>query len=234
MNTWSIAVDYVPNPADSPSVAVQKQRQWAGEVRDEDLPAPLRTLAAVDVHLGPQTAIAVAALVTFPALGAVAVVSAEAPLSFPYVPGLLSWREAPAAIAALQMLPHPPDVLIADGHGRAHPRRFGLACHLGLITGLPTIGCAKSRLVGRYEPLPEDAGSTSPLVDKGEVIGTVLRTRAGVSPVFVSVGHRVTLDAAVEIIRAAAARTRLPEPSRLAHNEAQRLARAARQEGEQT
>ncbi len=127
------------------------------------------------------------------------------------------------------MLPQPPDVLIADGHGRAHPRRFGLACHLGLITGLPTIGCAKSLLVGRYEPLSADAGSTAPLVDKGEVVGVVLRTRAGVSPVFVSVGHRVTLAAAVELIRAAATRTRLPEPSRLAHNEAQRLARAARQ-----
>lgn len=223
-----VDITYLPDAAEPPARAVEKQRLWADAVREEPLAAPPRTLAAVDVHLGPQTAIAVAALVTCPALASLAVVSVAVPLAYPYVPGLLSWREAPAALAALQLLPQPPDVLIADGHGRAHPRRFGLACHLGLLTGLPTIGCAKSVLVGRYTPLPEAAGSTAPLVDKGEIVGVALRTRAGVSPVFVSVGHRITLAAAVEIVRAAATRTRLPEPSRLAHNAAQRLARAAR------
>ena len=158
----------------------------------------------------------------------VAVVSADAPLSYPYVPGLLSWRELPAALAALEQLPHAPDVLIADGQGRAHPRRFGLACHLGLAVDLPTLGCAKSILVGRYEGLADAAGSTAPLVDRGEVVGIALRTRTNVAPVFVSVGHRITLDEAVAIVRRSAVRTKLPEPSRLAHNEAQRLARAAR------
>ena len=223
-----IHAEYLPDSADAPAAAIVEQRQWAEQVREEPLLLPVRTLAAVDVHLGAARAIAVAALVTFPALAPVTVVSADAPLAYPYVPGLLSWREAPAAVAALEQLPAPPDVLIADGHGRAHPRRFGLACHLGLITGLPTIGCAKSVLVGRYETLAEAVGSVAPLVHRGEVVGMVLRTRAGVAPVFVSVGHRVTLDAAVEIVRLAATRTKLPEPSRLAHREAQRLARLDR------
>jgi deoxyribonuclease V len=155
-------------------------------------------------------------------------VTADAPLSYPYVPGLLSWRELPAALAALEQLPQAPDVLIADGQGRAHPRRFGLACHLGLAVDLPTIGCAKSILVGRYEGLAETAGSVAPLVDKGEVVGMALRTRTNVAPVFVSIGHRITLDEAVAIVRQSAVRTKLPEPSRLVHNEAQRLARASR------
>ena len=223
-----IHAEYLPDTADPPAAAIAKQRQWVGDVREEPLSAPPHTLAAVDVHLGTARAIAVAALVTFPDLASRALVSADAPLAYPYVPGLLSWREAPAAVAALQQLPAPPDVLIADGHGRAHPRRFGLACHLGLITGLPTVGCAKSVLVGRYEALAEAAGSAAPLVDRGEVVGMALRTRAGVAPVFVSVGHRITLEAAVAIVRQAATRTKLPEPSRLAHRDSQRLARLDR------
>ncbi len=223
-----IHTEYLPDTDDAPAAAIAKQRQWVADVQEETLAAPPHTLAAVDVHLGTERAIAVAALVTFPDLTPGALVSADAPLAYPYVPGLLSWREAPAAVAALGQLPAPPDVLIADGHGRAHPRRFGLACHLGLITGLPTIGCAKSVLVGRYEALADAAGSTAPLVDRGEVVGMALRTRAGVAPVFVSVGHRVTLEAAVDIVRRAATRTKLPEPSRLAHREAQRLARLNR------
>src|SRR5262249_43831408 len=155
-----------------------------------------------------------------------ALVPAEAPLTYPYIPGLLSWREVPAAAAALARLPDAPDVLIADGQGRAHPRRFRPACPLGLVTGVPTIGFAQALLAGRYEGLPEEAGSTAPLVNRGEVIGMALRTRTGVAPVFISVGHRITLDEAIDIVRASAGRTKLPEPSRLAHNEAQRLARA--------
>ncbi len=219
---------YLPDPAESPREAIARQRVWAAMVREEALPRSPTTIAAVDVHLGADRAIGVAALVTFPDLTPIAVVSADAPLAYPYVPGLLSWRELPAALAALEQLPQAPDVLIADGHGRSHPRRFGLACHLGLVVNLPTLGCAKSILVGRYEGLAETVGSTAPLIDKGEIIAIALRTRTGVAPVFPSVGHRITLDAAVEIVRQSAVRTKLPEPSRLAHNEAQRLARAAR------
>jgi deoxyribonuclease V len=219
---------YLPDPAEPPREAIARQRVWAALVREERLPHPPATIAAVDVHLGPDRAIAVAALVAFPDLTPIAVVSADAPLAYPYVPGLLSWRELPAAVAALEQLPDAPDVLIADGHGRSHPRRFGLACHLGLAVDLPALGCAKSILVGRYEGLGETAGSVAPLVDKGEVVAMALRTRNGVAPVFPSVGHRITLEEAVAIVRQSAGRTKLPEPSRLAHNEAQRLARAAR------
>lgn len=219
---------YLPDPGEPPADAIARQRIWAADVREEPLPAPPATLAAVDVHLGATHAIGVAALVDARTLAPLAVVSADAPLAYPYVPGLLSWRELPAALAALEQLPFAPDVLLADGQGRAHPRRFGLACHLGLAVNLPTLGCAKSILVGRYEGLPEAAGNTAPLVDRGEVVALALRTRTGVAPVFVSVGHRITLDAAVEIVHASAVRTKLPEPSRLAHNEAQRLARASR------
>ncbi len=219
---------YLPDTAELPREAIARQRVWAVMVREEPLAHPPRTIAAVDVHLGADRAIGVAALVTFPDLAPIAVVSADAPLAYPYVPGLLSWRELPAALAALEQLPEAPDVLIADGHGRSHPRRFGLACHLGLAVDLPTLGCAKSILVGRYEGLAEVVGSVAPLVDKGEIIAMALRTRTGVAPVFPSVGYRITLDDAVEIVRRSAVRTKLPEPSRLAHNEAQRLARAAR------
>lgn len=219
---------YLPDTAEPPREAIARQRVWAALVREEPLPHPPATIAAVDVHLGMDRAIGVAALVTFPDLAPIAIVSADAPLAYPYVPGLLSWRELPAALAALEQLPQVPDVLIADGHGRSHPRRFGLACHLGLAVNLPTLGCAKSVLVGRYEGLATEAGSVAPLVDKGEVVAMALRTRTGVAPVFPSVGHRITLDDAVAIVRHSAVRTKLPEPSRLAHNEAQRLARAAR------
>ena len=219
---------YLPDTTEPPREAIARQRVWAALVREEPLPHPPTTIAAVDVHLGADRAIGVAALVTFPDLEPMAIVSADAPLAYPYVPGLLSWRELPTALAALDQLPQAPDVLIADGHGRSHPRRFGLAGHLGLAVNLPTLGCAKSVLVGRYEGLSEAAGSVAPLVDKGEIIAIALRTRTGVAPVFPSVGHQITLDDAVAIVRQSAVRTKLPEPSRLAHNEAQRLARAAR------
>jgi len=219
---------YLPDLAAPPREAIARQRAWAALVREEPLRHPPATIAAVDVHLGADRAIGVAVLVAFADLTPIAVVSADAPLSYPYVSGLLSWRELPAAVAALEQLPQAPDVLIADGHGRSHPRRFGLACHLGLVLNVPTLGCAKSILVGRYEGLAEEAGSVAPLVDRGEIVAMALRTRSGVAPVFPSVGHRITLDEAVAVVRRSAVRTKLPEPSRLAHNEAQRLARASR------
>jgi deoxyribonuclease V len=135
---------------------------------------------------------------------------------FPYVPGLLSFREAPALLAALRALRTAPDALMCDGHGLAHPRRFGIACHLGVIVGLPTIGCAKSRLIGEYVEPGRRRGARSPLREGGERLGTVLRTREGVKPVFVSVGHRIDLATAERIVLDAATGYRLPEPTRLA------------------
>ncbi len=139
---------------------------------------------------------------------------------FPYVPGLLSFREAPLVLGALERLTITPDFLLADGQGLAHPRRFGLACHLGLITDLPSIGCAKSLLLGTHGHLDTEQGSQASLEDKGEVVGAALRTRKGVSPIYVSIGHKVDLPSALRWTLACCARYRMPEPTRLAHQAA--------------
>lgn len=136
--------------------------------------------------------------------------------AFPYVPGLFAFRELPALLAALDRLTVRPDVLICDGHGLAHPRRFGLACHLGVLTGLPSFGVGKTPLVGTWQPPGERRGDRSDLVDDGEVVGAVLRTRAGVKPVFVSTGHRMDLGTACDLTLGLTPRFRLPETTRAA------------------
>jgi deoxyribonuclease V len=141
---------------------------------------------------------------------------ATRPLRFPYVPGLLSFREGPAILAALRRLRRRPDALMCDGHGLAHPRRFGIACHLGVITQIPAIGCAKSRLTGEHAEPGLRRGSRAPLRDGDEVIGTVLRTRDGVRPIYVSVGHLCDLRSAERLTLACATGTRLPQPTHLA------------------
>jgi deoxyribonuclease V len=140
-------------------------------------------------------------------------------VSFPYVPGLLSFREVPPIMEAFSRLKRKPDVMLCDGQGRAHPRRFGLACHLGVLLGLPTIGCAKSRLVGSYHDPGYEKGCFARLIDKGEVVGRVVRTRNAVKPLYVSVGNKVGLDDAVRIILNCTKRYRIPEPIRQAHME---------------
>jgi deoxyribonuclease V len=146
---------------------------------------------------------------------------------FPYVPGYLSFREIPPLLEAFAKLEAVPDLIICDGQGRAHPRRFGLACHLGVLLDLPTLGCAKSRLIGEHrEPGPR-RGAHTQLREGGEVIGEVVRTRSGVKPVFVSVGHRVCLETARRTVLRLAVRYRLPEPVRAAHREVNRLRRLA-------
>ena len=142
---------------------------------------------------------------------------AELPVTFPYVPGLLAFREAPAVLQAWRSLSIVPDLVIFDAHGLAHPRRFGLACHLGLVLDRPSIGCAKSRLCGEAATPAPEAGAWAGLTDGGEVIGAVLRTRPGVRPVYVSTGHRVSLPTAVALVLACCRGHRLPEPTRLAH-----------------
>jgi deoxyribonuclease V len=150
--------------------------------------------------------------------------------SFPYVPGLLSFREAPAVIAAYEQLSVRPDVLICDGQGIAHPRRMGLASHLGLWLGIPTIGCAKSWLCGEYDEPGIERGSWSPLVDQGETVGAVLRTRTGVKPLYVSVGHLCNLESATAIVLAAASQYRQPTTTRVAHHQVNELRRQAPRE----
>ncbi|MFC1935840.1 deoxyribonuclease V [Chloroflexota bacterium] len=161
-----------------------------------------------------------AVVMRLPDLQVVEVKCAEGKPGFPYVPGFLSFREAPLVLGALERLTITPDLLLADGQGLAHPRRFGLACHLGLLAGLPAIGCAKSILLGRHGPLGRELGSWASLQDRGEVVGAALRTRDGVSPIYVSVGHKMDLPSALRWTLACCAGYRMPEPTRLAHQAA--------------
>lgn len=153
----------------------------------------------------------------YPDLEPEARAAVKAPVPFPYVPGLLSFREIPMLLQAWDRLVVKPDVIMADGVGIAHPRRLGIASHLGLALSIPTIGVAKSVLVGAYE-MPDDIpGASAPLVHRGEVVGAALRTRKGVKPVFVSPGHLITLEESIALVLSAVKRHRLPEPTRLAH-----------------
>jgi deoxyribonuclease V len=196
--------------------AVQ-ERLRARVIRDGPAPCP-RRIAGIDVHFAPAGGLAWAAVAVIDGGSLELVESAvtAVPVSFPYVPGYLSFRETPAALAALRLLHHPPDLLMVDGQGLAHPRRMGLACHIGLLADLPTIGVAKSRLIGRHEEPPQERGGTAPLLHRGETIGCVLRSRAGVRPLYVSIGHRIGLEAAVTLVLRTGAGRRLPEPTRLA------------------
>jgi len=209
----------------SEAVAIQKRLAPLVERQNRFDPAAVALIAGVDAGFPKDTARAAIAVLSYSALEVVETAVAEIPVAFPYVPGLLSFREAPAALAAYRRLKTTPDLLIVDGQGLAHRRRFGIACHLGLLLDLPTIGSAKSLLVGRHAPLSEEAGASADLVDKGEVIGQVVRTRAGIKPLYVSVGHRIDLATAVRFVLATCRRYRLPEPQRDAHNAASGYAR---------
>jgi deoxyribonuclease V len=173
--------------------------------------------AGVDVSIREGRATSAVVLLSFPDLEVVDAATADRPASFPYVPGLLAFREGPVILDALGKLNLDPDVLVFDAHGFAHPRRMGLATHLGILLDLPSIGCAKSRLCGSHEEPGQDKGCWTPLRDDDEVIGAVVRTRDGVRPVFVSIGHRVDLESSVNLVLALASRYRLPETTRWAH-----------------
>ena len=203
----------------SPAEARQIQERLRVEVVARDELDGVRRVAGVDVGFEDEgrTTRAAVAVLGMPDLGLVEHAIARLPTRFPYVPGLLSFREIPAVLTALERLDRLPDLLLCDGQGLAHPRRFGIACHLGVLTGLPSIGVAKSRLVGNHGPLPSARGAWVPLLDDRELIGAVLRTRAGVSPVYVSVGHRVCLATAIRYVMACTTRYRLPETTRWAH-----------------
>jgi deoxyribonuclease V len=204
----------------TPKAAVDLQRHWADRVETDDrLPTRIDVVAGVDVGFedaGRVSRAAVAAL-SFPPLTPLDQAVARLPTRFPYVPGLLSFRELPVVLDALARLAVIPDVILCDGQGRAHPRRFGIACHLGVLLDLPTVGVGKTRLVGRHAEPGPDKGDWTPLLDDGEIIGAVLRTRAGVKPLYISVGHRVSLDTAIALTLACLTRYRLPETTRAAH-----------------
>ena len=203
----------------SPAEAVQLQQQLAYEVVAEDkFDLPIKTVAGIDLgyDLKTETCRVVAVVLSFPALELLESSEAILPIQFPYIPGLLSFRETPAAIKALEKLTLTPDVILCDGQGLAHPRGFGIACHIGLLADVPTIGVAKSLLIGKFENLGEKRGSVAPLMYKNQQVGAVLRTKDKVQPVYVSIGHRISLETATDLVLQCAPKYRLPETTRLA------------------
>jgi deoxyribonuclease V len=209
-NTWPTTLEE----------AKQVQEELRHQVILEDQFEPLQLVAGVDVGFedAGDTTRAAVVLLSFPELKPVEQAIARRPTHFPYVPGFLSFREIPAVLEALEQLEQKPQMLLCDGQGIAHPRGMGIASHLGVITGYPTIGVAKSILVGRHAELDNDRGSWQPMLYKGNVVGGALRTRSGFKPVYISPGHKVSLHTALQIVMQCAPKYRLPETTRQAHN----------------
>ncbi len=220
------------------SQAVALQRELAQKIQLLPLKTKPKTVAGLDCALSKdnQSIIAAVVVLRVPSVAhglweplqraefeLVETATARQKISFPYIPGLLSFRESPVCLAAVEKLKAEPDAFMIDGQGIAHPRRFGIAAHLGLFFNKPTIGCAKSVLVGSFEEPAPEKGAYSPLKDKQEVIGAAVRTRTNVEPVFVSVGNRCTLEDAIDVTLAWTGKYRLPEPTRLAHQAVGRL-----------
>jgi deoxyribonuclease V len=207
------------------------QFEWRARLDRRDRIGRIRHVAGADVAFDSAVpggqAIAGVVLFSYPGWEELECATARRPLTFPYVPGLLSFREIPAILAALADLRETPDLIFCDGQGYAHPRRFGLACHLGALLDVPTIGCAKSRLIGEHREPRSQAGAWTPLIDHGEPIGAVLRTRAGARPMYISCGHRVSLKRAVQLVMEACDGPRVPRPTRRADRYVAECKRAA-------
>ncbi|MCT7983299.1 deoxyribonuclease V [Laspinema sp. A4] len=200
---------------------VEEARAIQEELREQvivedDLPQ-VRYVAGVDAGYQEQDNVtqAAVAVLSFPDLQLCDQAIARCPTHFPYIPGFLSFREVPAVLEALEQLSIVPDLLLCDGQGLAHPRRFGIACHLGVLTNLPAIGVAKSRFIGTHEGLPPERGSWQPLLDQGETVGAVLRSRSHVNPLYISIGHRISLPTALDYVLRCTPKYRLPETTRI-------------------
>jgi deoxyribonuclease V len=236
----------VPRWDVSPAEAAQIQRRLRSRLIAHDEPPDLaervQVVAGVDNAYvrqadGGTLGIGVAVALSFPGLEPLEWSVARAAVRFPYVPGLLAFREVPVMLAALAGLRTPYDLLIVDAHGYAHPRRFGAASHLGVLLDRPTIGCAKSRLVGAAVAPANETGARSALVDHGETIGTLVRTRADAAPLYVSIGHRLSLETATRMVLACwrpGSRGRMPEPTRLADRRTKEEAARLREENSRT
>ena len=203
----------------SPREAINIQEQLRKYVVRSDKLGKVSTVAGVDVGFEDRGRVTRAAIVLldFPSLELKEKVIARQTTRFPYVPGLLSFRELPAVLAAFDQLQRLPDIFLCDGQGYAHPRRIGIASHLGVLTGIASIGVGKSRLLGRHAIVADQRGAWQPLMDKGEIIGAVLRSRQGVKPIYISIGHRVCLATAIRLVLACTTRYKLPETTRMAH-----------------
>jgi deoxyribonuclease V len=211
---------------------INYDRPWATNIEDakaiqlelrsqviiEDRLDTVNYVAGVDVGFENNYAIskAAVAVLSFPELQLVETAIAKIPTTFPYIPGFLSFREIPAILKALEQITTIPDLILCDGQGLAHPRRFGIACHLGVILDMATIGAAKSLLVGQYEKLAPDKGSWQPLIHRQETVGAIVRTRSNVKPMYVSVGHKLSLKSAIEYVLKCTTKYRLPETTRWA------------------
>jgi deoxyribonuclease V len=207
--------DYWPETAEA---AIPIQEQLKSLVVTTDKLESIQYVAGVDVGFLDNYTIsqAAVAVLSFPDLQLQEQAIVQRRTTFPYIPGFLSFREIPVILDALEKLTIIPDIIICDGQGIAHPQRFGLACHLGVLINLPTIGAAKSRLIGTHQELPAEKGSWKPLIDRGEVIGAVLRSRTNVKPLYVSPGHRISLETAINLVLQCTPKYRLPETTRWA------------------
>ena len=212
----------------TPREAMRLQESLREHVELQDRFGEIRFVAGADMAFDPETEVAFAGVIVygFPGFEEVERRMARRQLRFPYIPGLLSFRESPVLLAAFARLRTEPDLILIDGHGLAHPRRFGIACHIGILFDKPTIGCAKSRLVGEHQEPGKKAGSTTSLMLEGERIGVVLRTRDDVRPIYVTTGHRVSLDSAVALVKQCLDGFRIPKPTRQADHYVRDLRRA--------
>ena len=203
----------------SPAQAVALQNELRSQIRIEPLLKPITTIAGADISFNKyeETVYAGIIVLSFPDLQEIEKSTVISKTSFSYIPGLLSFREIPSLLKAWNQLKTKPDLMILDGQGIAHPRRMGIATHFGLVTDTPALGCAKSLLTGKFEALPETAGSESLLYDRDEVIGAALRTKNKTNPVYISPGHRINLKQSLEIIKQCVNGYRIPEPTRKAH-----------------
>src|SRR5215475_9291343 len=203
----------------TPTEAIDVQKRLRGMVRLQPLARTVNTIAGADISYNKfsDTVYAGIVVLSLPDLRVIESAGVRTVSKFPYVPGLLSFREVPPLLEAWEKLKTKPDVLMLDGQGIAHPRRFGIACHIGVLLDWPTVGCAKSILVGKYGELGLEAGSRSALIDKGEQVGVALRTKNKVAPVYVSPGHLIDLDSAVDLVLRSTTKYRLPETTRQAH-----------------
>lgn len=204
----------------TPKEARKIQEELRHKVRRKGKTRGVRYVAGVDVSIKHNQAIAAVPVLRYDDLEIVDLAIAKQEVPFPYVPGLLSFREMPVLLAAIKKLKIEPDLILVDGQGIAHPRRFGLASHLGVLLNKPTIGCAKTRFVGNHDEPAEDAGSYTDLWEGEELIGAVLRTRDNVKPLYISIGHKIDLPTALDRVLDCCIGYRLPEPTRLAHQAA--------------
>ncbi|MGG6297208.1 deoxyribonuclease V [Leptolyngbya sp. AN02str] len=202
-----------------PQAAIALQKQLCHHIITTDDVGDVRYVAGIDVGFEDQgaTTRAAVAVLRFPELTLHEWAIARRPTEFPYIPGLLSFREVPTVLQALEQLQVTPDLLLCDGQGTAHPRRFGIACHVGLLTNLPAVGVGKSLLVGKHAAVPESKGEWVPLIHHNATIGAVLRTRQGTKPLYISPGHRISLETAIAFVLRCTTKYRLPETTRHAH-----------------